>query len=148
MPPTMLALTPPDSRWMDQAACAGAWTLMDSKEEKAVRTAKDLCASCPVWRSCRAWTLSLPPRQDVYGVAGGLTMEERQKARRRVRRCAAGVEPPRTCTRCGDTKPAAEFYLRPEGQGNRESRCLDCVRAKNREYKARQRAAKAQAVAS
>lgn len=142
MPPTMLTLTPPDSGWMDRAACVGAWMLMESEDDRLIRRAREMCADCPVWRQCREWTLSLPPREDVYGVAGGLTAEERQRARRNARRRLAYAEPDRTCTQCGETKPAVEFYLRPETKGGtRESRCLDCVREKNRRYCRERRAA-------
>lgn len=147
MPPTSLTLTPPDTGWMAKAACAGYWTLMESTEERDEKVAKDLCRACPVWEACRAWTLSLPPRQDVYGVAGGMTAKERELVRRRLRRrLPTGPEGPRACTRCEVMQPAAEFYQRPRYPGGRETQCRSCCQEKNRDRKAAKRAALAAAV--
>lgn len=150
MPPTSLTLTPPDAEWMAKAACRGMWWLMESTEDADVKAARDLCRSCPVWEDCRTWALSLPPRHEVAGMAGGLTEEERAKARRCVRRRRiSATEPPRSCNGCGSTKPAGEFYPRPADRGGREAQCMDCRRRQNREYKAAQRAAsRTQAVTS
>lgn len=140
MPPTLLTLTPPDSGWMDRAACVGAWTLMESEDDRLIRRAREMCADCPVWRQCRAWVLSLPPREDVYGVAGGLTAEERQKIRRSVRRSRyKPAEPPKTCNKCRVTKPAEEFHLRSARSG-REAVCVECRREQIRRSKAARRA--------
>jgi hypothetical protein len=134
---TSLTLTPPDAEWMAEAVCAGYWLLMESTEEKDERAAKDLCRTCPVWEACRAWTLSLPGRQDVAGVAGGLTEKQRDQARRRIRRSRPpGDEPDKKCTGpCGETKPANQFYMRPRLRGGRESRCNVCCTAANRGYR-------------
>jgi hypothetical protein len=150
MAPPMLALAPPDAGWMPQASCVGRWELMESTEEADVRAARWLCADCPVWRDCRAWVLSLPNRQDVAGVAGGLTEIERVRARRQARRRVKPVvsEGPKTCTKCGHTKPPEMFYQRPDGRYRREAQCVDCRRRQKREYKAAQRAAKTEAMAS
>ena len=86
MSATELTLTPPDSAWMREAACVGNWALMEGDSDYTERAAKELCAVCPVRQRCREWTLSLPPRQDVDGIAGGLTREERIKVRRSRRR--------------------------------------------------------------
>jgi hypothetical protein len=143
MAPTSLTLTPPDAGWMAQAACAGYWELMESTEEKDERAAKDLCRACPVWQECRAWTLSLPVRQDVAGDAGGLTEKQRDQARRRIRRSRPPVtaEPPKTCTGCGETKPASQFYPRPKRRGGRESRCNVCSTRQAQERRAAKKAA-------
>jgi WhiB family redox-sensing transcriptional regulator len=135
-----LTLTPPDAEWMRQARCAGYWDLMESAEEKDERAAKDLCQSCPVWEQCRAWTLSLPPRQDVAGVAGGLTEKQRDQARRRRRRSRPAAEPPKECTGCGEPKPADQFYLRPKHRGGRESRCSTCCSAQAQAHRAKKAA--------
>lgn len=137
---TALTLTPPDGAWMKEAACAGRWTLMQGTEDGDVEAAKALCESCPVWEACRAWVLSLPPREDVEGVAGGLTRDERDKIRRRIRRAKA-PEPPRACTRCGDVKSAEDFYRRPTYPSGRESQCRNCCMERNRISKAAKRAA-------
>jgi hypothetical protein len=143
MPATELTLTPPDAEWMDRdLPCRLAPLLMDAEHKDDIQPARAVCAACPVWRRCREWTLSLPPGEDVAGVAGGLTAEERQAVRRKIRRPAAR---PKACTRCGETKPAREFYRHPRGDG-REAQCITCRRELNRSYKAAKRAAAKQAV--
>lgn len=141
MPPTLLTLTPPDSGWMDAAGCVGRWDLMESTDEETVEAARDVCRACPVWNRCREWVLSLPPREDVTGMAGGLTKEEREKIRRAVRRrrLTSRAEPPKQCTECEETKPATEFYLNTR-EGRRENTCRRCKAAKKRERRAARRA--------
>lgn len=143
MPPTTLTLTPPDAGWMAQAACAGYWTLMESTEERDEKAAVDLCRACPVWEQCRAWTLSLPPRQDVAGVAGGLTEKQREAARRRVRRRARPLEPVETkrCARCKETKPVGQFYLRQGRKDGRDAYCRTCCVERTQEQRAAKRSA-------
>lgn len=133
MPATMLTLIPPDAEWMQHAKCAGHWMLMESDGDHDEKLAKSLCAACPVWRDCRAWTLSLPPRQDVEGVAGGLTAKERDLLRRRIRRAKAAPESPKECRRCHETQAATEFYLRPRDRGGREAVCRTCRSDQKRE---------------
>ena len=92
MPVTALTLTPPDQSWMDRdLPCRLDPVLMDAEDGPGVERARDVCRACPVWACCRAWTLSLPPSKDVAGVAGGLTVEERQRARRARLRRRRGV---------------------------------------------------------
>jgi WhiB family redox-sensing transcriptional regulator len=137
-----LTLTPPDAEWMRQARCAGYWDLMESTEEKDERAAKDLCQSCPVWEQCRAWTLSLPPRQDVAGVAGGLTQKQRERQRRRIRR-SRPPEPKETkrCPRCRETKSLGQFYVRPERADGRDAYCRTCCVELTQERRAAKEAA-------
>lgn len=127
MTASVLALTPPDAGWMRQARCAGRWDVMQSAEDGDVPMAKAFCRACPVRSECLAWTLSLPPRGDVEGVAGGLTREERDLARRRIRR-ARMPAPPATkcCPRCREDKPLGQFYLRPDRAGGRDTYCRSC----------------------
>lgn len=141
MPPTALTLTPPDAEWMAEAACAGYWELMESTEERDEKAAKDVCKACPVWERCRAWTLSLPPRQDVCGMAGGMTAKERDKARRRIRR-SRPQEPKETkrCPRCRETKSVGQFYLRPERKDGRDAYCRTCCVELTQERRAAKRA--------
>lgn len=153
MPPTALTLTPPDPEWLDRKdlPCRLNPSLMDAEHKDDVERARSVCAVCPVWRRCRDWTLSLPPGKDVSGVAGGLTVEERQKARRKIRRTR--TEPPRACTRGTECvhgevlQPATEFYRRPAYPSGRESQCKTCCQARNRANKAAKRAAAKQAAA-
>jgi hypothetical protein len=148
MPPTALTLTPPDAGWMDRVICRPYWALMDGETPRDVTDAKEVCRTCPVEEECRAYVLSLPPREDVYGVAGGMTAKERDLARRRVRRGApAGSEEPRACTRGKDCvrgegpQPADEFYRRPKHASGRETQCRSCWQLRSRERKAAKRAA-------
>jgi hypothetical protein len=145
MPITLLTLTPPDAEWMNRdLPCRLTPLLMDAEHKDDIEQAREVCAACPVLRRCREWTLSLPPSKDVAGVAGGLTAEERHKARRRIRRSRPSSQPPKACKRCGETKPAGDFYPHPHGDG-REAQCIACRRELGRIYKAAKRAAAKQA---
>lgn len=61
-------------------ATAGAALLAEQRRALAV------CAGCPVVAACRSWAVAEQP----HGVAGGLTEDERRRARRTAdrRRCA------------------------------------------------------------
>ena len=144
---TALTLTPPDGAWMKEAACAGRWEVMQSTDESDVKAAKALCAACPVEETCQAWLLALPPRQDVTGTAGGMTAEERVRARRRIRRAQPRPqprdEPPKTCKSCEETHAATDFYARPTSRGGREAVCRFCRLAQKRAWRDAQRAKEA-----
>jgi Transcription factor WhiB/Homeodomain-like domain len=75
--------------WRDRAACrwvdpelffptAESGPLLD----RQVAAAKAVCAGCPVRARCLAWALDALP----YGIAGGLTEQERQQTRAGRRR--------------------------------------------------------------
>jgi WhiB family redox-sensing transcriptional regulator len=83
---------------MDYAACSGQTALMFSHECKSsctparscdrdpsVLVAKSLCAGCPVIAQCRFWSIvtALPA-----GIAGGLTVKERRRVRRKLNQAA------------------------------------------------------------
>lgn len=142
MPPTSLTLTPPDAEWMQQARCAGYWALMESDSPKDEDDAKALCHACPVEGSCARWTLSLSPREDVYGVAGGMTADERASARRRIRRTkpSAPAETKR-CPHCREDKPLGQFYVRPERPSGRDVYCRPCCADLARARRAAKKAA-------
>lgn len=55
----------------------------------AVRTAKAVCAGCPVRDECLSWALSALPD----GIAGGLTEDERRTERGRRARARRGARP-------------------------------------------------------
>jgi hypothetical protein len=155
MPPTLLTLTPPDAEWMAKAICHGRGTLMEAETPAAEKLAKAMCHACPVEDACARWTLSLPPREDVSGVAGGMTAKERELVRRRIRRgTMTGPEEPRACSRgkeCvhGEVKqPAHEFYQRPRYPGGRERQCRTCCQKRYRANRAARKAAEAAEVAS
>lgn len=125
MAPT-LTLTPPGAEWMAEAICHDLWTLMEAETPEDEKQAKEACHVCPVKQRCGRWVISLPARQDVYGVAAGMTVIERAKVRRYI---SQGTTPelPKRCTRCGETKDATEFYPRPALHGSaRDSRCRTC----------------------
>ena len=54
--------------------------------EKQISRAKAICASCGVREQCLEFAMS---HDQVYGIWGGTTPEDRQRARRRERRAAA-----------------------------------------------------------
>jgi WhiB family transcriptional regulator, redox-sensing transcriptional regulator len=58
--------------------------------EQQIARAKDVCASCQVKRQCLEFALS---HDQVYGIWGGTTPEDRQRERRRKRRAAAAAAP-------------------------------------------------------
>src|SRR5579875_3325794 len=59
--------------------------------EQQIAQAKDVCASCPVQRQCLEFALS---HDQVYGIWGGTTPEDRQRYRRRLRRRRAAAAAP------------------------------------------------------
>lgn len=65
--------------WMDHAACIGRGDLFfDDLSKTKVRSARKICATCPVLVACREYAI---PRDEV-GVWGGLTANQRRKIRR------------------------------------------------------------------
>jgi WhiB family redox-sensing transcriptional regulator len=54
--------------------------------EKQIARAKMICAGCRVRRECLDFALS---HDQVYGIWGGTTREDRQRERRRKRRASA-----------------------------------------------------------
>jgi WhiB family redox-sensing transcriptional regulator len=142
MPPTSLTLTPPDTGWIDRVICRDMGAVMDGETPEDERHAKELCHACPVKQDCRSYALSLPPSKDFYGVAGGLTVKERQDLRRRNRR-SRPPEPQETkqCPRCREEKPLGQFYLRPERADGRDTYCRPCCVELTQERRAAKKAA-------
>jgi len=56
--------------------------------EKQIAQAKMICAGCQVRRECLEFAMT---HDQVYGIWGGTTPEDRQRARRRKRRAAAAA---------------------------------------------------------
>jgi len=56
--------------------------------ERQIARAKRICAGCRVRRECLDFALS---HDQVYGIWGGTTPEDRQRDRRRKRRAAAAA---------------------------------------------------------
>lgn len=81
-----------DERWHADAACAEADpSLFFAGDEESTRAAMELCAVCPVRRTCLEEALALG---EMHGVWGGTTEPERRRmirARRRDARRATGA---------------------------------------------------------
>jgi WhiB family redox-sensing transcriptional regulator len=56
--------------------------------EMQITRAKSICAGCEVQRQCLEFALA---HDQVYGIWGGTTPEDRQRERRRKRRAAAAA---------------------------------------------------------
>jgi WhiB family redox-sensing transcriptional regulator len=56
--------------------------------ERQIAQAKKICAGCGVRRECLEFALS---HDQIYGIWGGTTAEDRQRERRRKRRAAAAA---------------------------------------------------------
>jgi len=56
--------------------------------ERQIARAKQICAGCGVRRECLEFALS---QDQIYGIWGGTTVEDRQRERRRKRRAAAAA---------------------------------------------------------
>lgn len=71
-----------DWTWQLQAACRGMssthffhpWNERGPEREARIQRAKQICAGCPVIESCQQHALEL---QEVYGIWGGLSEDER-----------------------------------------------------------------------
>jgi hypothetical protein len=72
----------PPGDWLDQAECARCDPeLWHSPVRQAQAEARRICRTvCPVQVECLQWAL----RQDLDGIVGGHTEEERQRMRRRA----------------------------------------------------------------
>lgn len=73
-PPSVSTVT-----WLDFAACKGLTDVMFSDNNAVIARALAVCDSCPVRRECLAWTMENEPRQQRYGVAGGMTAAARYR---------------------------------------------------------------------
>lgn len=78
--------------WRGQAACAETddpemW-FSDTQGRRSrlnrerTEQAQAICAGCPVQERCLDVALALPPGFDLYGIYGGLTVEDRRDLRR------------------------------------------------------------------
>lgn len=77
--------TATDRMWRDRAACRGGGDPerffpsagAGPEYEAQVAAAKAVCTGCPVLAECRAWAL----HELAYGIAGGMTEDERRQHR-------------------------------------------------------------------
>lgn len=80
-----------NKKWMDDAACrvgsgVDPWIFHATDPDSQGR-AKAICATCPVRKDCLDWALQ-PINPVPHSTAGGLTVDERAKIRRRRRGAA------------------------------------------------------------
>jgi len=139
--------------WRDRAACRAVspelFFTPDGEERPAARvlrerSARRVCASCPVTALCLAWANTTG---DMHSISGGLTPEERMDARRsgagrqqssntarpqkaRQARAALLAAGEKRCTGpCGRMKPLDDFSTAKDWlRGD----CKDCRNARYR----------------
>ena len=81
-----------DTNWRSTGACLSADPDLffpissTGPAEKQISRAKLICAGCGVRQQCLEFAMS---HDQVYGIWGGTTPEDRQRERRRRRRAAA-----------------------------------------------------------
>lgn len=77
--------------WMDYGSCVGEdQDLWFPPEKSNAKTAKQICAACPVRLECLEYAVSANER---YGVWGGLSYKERQAIRSYRRRAVLAAVP-------------------------------------------------------
>jgi WhiB family redox-sensing transcriptional regulator len=87
-----MTVTGNDVNWRSAGACLSADPDLffplspDGPGERQIARAKVICAGCQVRRACLDFALV---HDQVYGIWGGTTPEDRQRERRRQRRAAA-----------------------------------------------------------
>lgn len=123
--------------WLDQAACRGLnpnLFVPERGDVASIRTAKEICAECPVRNQCREYGLAIHRQADLDGVFGGLTKIERLRILRKEnlpRRRQTPMNsntvrfynPARPFVPCG-TESAYVRHLR-----NKETPCRACKQA-------------------
>lgn len=73
--------------WKDHALCPGMTDLFYSTNKADEAKAKDVCRHCSVTEQCLAEALELEhSANSVFGVRGGMTVDERKALRRQPRR--------------------------------------------------------------
>lgn len=86
--------------WMDRKACGPDDRDLFFSENKTKRVevrfaeleAKAICARCDVQAECLNYAIE----GDMYGIWGGMTRDERDKAKKRRRTARVRVDPPAT----------------------------------------------------
>lgn len=66
--------------WTDRAACRGkptSWWFPAQYENFVADVAKQICAACPVRRTCLAECLAQEHAHERHGIFGGMTASER-----------------------------------------------------------------------
>ena len=73
-----------DVPW-EAAACKGVWTPLfypDQGQSEIIPELRRICSECPILEECREYAIP----NESHGFWGGLTMIERARLRRRMRR--------------------------------------------------------------
>ena len=89
-----MSATGSDTNWRSAGACLAAEPDLFfpissvGPAEAQIAQAKKICSGCGVRRECLEFALS---HEQVYGIWGGTTPEDRQRERRRKRRAAAAA---------------------------------------------------------
>lgn len=74
--------------WVDEGLCGQTDPeIFFPGKEGSTAPAKRVCAACPVLAECRAWAIP----NEVYGIWGGLSEQERRKARSAARKARAAA---------------------------------------------------------
>ncbi len=98
--------------WMADAACRDHPNpdlfFADLTDHHIHRTAKTICAECPVTNQCRSYATD---KGAEFGVWGGLTAKERGRLEKTQRTPA----PPTLAKQCGTIAGAQRHYRRGEG---------------------------------
>ncbi len=89
-------LTEPVEAWQQRAACIGLDpdvfhpSFVGRRQAQAYRTAKAICASCPVQAECLTYALTVEGAERLgrHGVWGGTTPEQRDRIAREQRASA------------------------------------------------------------
>jgi len=80
-----------DEQWRERAACKGMDTSLffpSRGDNRAVKKAKQVCATCPVFDDCREYSLALSREFETMGIWAGMSQKGRDthfgaKCRRR-----------------------------------------------------------------
>lgn len=125
--PVLRAVDAPVIDWRARAVCRPAderlfFPPAGPGAERAMRLAKNICATCPVIAECLDWA-HRNPETTRYGVWGGLTKDERDHPQVLP---VADDGRRKKCCRCGNRKPLSDFYRRADAPDGRQSRCKHC----------------------
>jgi WhiB family redox-sensing transcriptional regulator len=133
--------------WQDRAECVtfpadlffGPDHESDAAREMRERSARAICATCPVTGPCLNWAVATGDR---WSVSGGMTPEQRTSHVKRenrgnwgaANRARAADLGEKHCTKCDQVKLLDQFAR--EGNGWR-SNCKDCRNAQVRQDRAK-----------
>lgn len=109
--------------------CPRCETVKDSAEFHRTKSARDglqpYCSQCSL----------IVRREWAARHAESIAAKQAEKLLR-----GAASSSPKTCTKCGATKPAQAFYLHRGTRDGRSTHCIDCQTARTRDWNAANRA--------